>query len=199
MSDSEDVMHAVSSTIRGAVDKAADLIDVGHLPTLNEAGREIASHVHAGAPTLKAMGAEMLSQGKQLSAKGTSSVDVRGLKKSAARRAHGLAQTIDDQAAALSPPKTFKARMKAPLLLVALAIGAGLVIRRVMKRSPASSTGSDNATHAEFRSGAVEDSPDESVETTLREVSEEAPRQNGAAARSNGTSTKKPAPRTKKS
>ena len=79
MTTAEDPINTVATALRGAVDKAVDLIDSTHLHSLGDAGHEVASRVLAGTPDLTAR-------------LGSAPVDLHSLRVSTARRAHQLAQ-----------------------------------------------------------------------------------------------------------
>ena len=90
MTTAEDSINTVATALRGAADKAVDLMDSTHLHSLGDAGHEAASRVLAGTPDLTARF-------------GSAPVDLHSLRVSTARRAHQLAQSIDDHADALAP------------------------------------------------------------------------------------------------
>ena len=92
MTTAEDPISTVATALRGAVDKAVDLMDSTHLHSLGDAGHEAASRVLAGTPDLPAR-------------LGSAPVDLHSLRVSTARRAHQLAHSIDDPRTR-SPPQT---------------------------------------------------------------------------------------------
>jgi hypothetical protein len=90
MTTTENSINTVATALRGAADKAGDLMDSTHLHSLGDAGHEVASRVLAGTPDLTAR-------------LGSAPVDLHSLRAASARRAHQLAQSIDEHADALAP------------------------------------------------------------------------------------------------
>jgi hypothetical protein len=117
MTTAEDATNTVATALRGAVGKAADLIDSTHLHSLGDAGHEAASRVLAGTPDLTAR-------------LGSAPVDLHSLRVSTARRAHQLAHSIDDRADALAPTKSGGHRWHKRFLVLALAGAAAFYLSR---------------------------------------------------------------------
>jgi hypothetical protein len=112
MTTAEDSINTVATALRGAADKAVDLMDSTHLHSLGDAGREAASRVLAGTPDL------------------TAPVDLHSLRVSTARRAHQLAQSIDDHADALTPTHSGGHRWLKRFLVLALFGAAAFYLSR---------------------------------------------------------------------
>src|SRR5580700_10749839 len=108
MTTAEDPISTVATALRGAVDKAVDLMDSAHLNSLGDAGHEVASRVLAATPDLSAR-------------LGSAPVDLHSLRASTARRAHQLAHSIDDRADALAPKAPSSHPWLKRLLVLALA------------------------------------------------------------------------------
>ena len=117
MTTAEDPINSVATALRGAVDKAVDLMDSTHLHSLGVAGHETASRVLAGTPDLTAL-------------LGSAPVDLHSLRVSAARRAHQLARSIDDRADALAPTNSGGHRWHKRFLVLALAGAAAFYLSR---------------------------------------------------------------------
>jgi hypothetical protein len=107
MTSTENSINTVATALRGAADKASDLMDSTHLHSLGDAGHEMASRALAGAPDLTAR-------------LGSAPVDLHSLRVASARRAHQLAQSIDDHADTLAPNHSGGHRWLKRLLVLAL-------------------------------------------------------------------------------
>jgi hypothetical protein len=117
MTTAEDPINTVATALRGAVDKAVDLMDSTHLHSLGDAGHEAASRVLAGTPDLTAR-------------LGSAPVDLHSLRVSTARRAHQLAHSIDDRADTLAPTNSGAHRWLKRFLVLALAGAAAFYLSR---------------------------------------------------------------------
>lgn len=117
MTTAEDPINTVATTLRGAVDRAVDLMDSTHLHSLGDAGHEAASRVLAGTPDLNAR-------------LGSAPVDLNSLRVSTARRAHQLAHSIDDRADVLDPTHSGGHRWLKRFLVLALAGVAAFYLSR---------------------------------------------------------------------
>jgi hypothetical protein len=117
MTTVEDPINTVATALRGAVDKAVDLMGSTHLHSLGEAGHEAASRVLAGTPDLTAR-------------LGSAPVDLHSLRVSTARRAHHLAHSIDERADALAPTNSGGHRWLKRFLVLALAGAAAFYLSR---------------------------------------------------------------------
>ena len=117
MTTADDPINTVATALRGAVDKAVDLMDSTHLHSLGDAGHEAASRVLAGAPDLTAR-------------LGSAPVDLRSLRVSTARRAHQLAHSIDDRADAVVPTHSGDHRWLKRFLGLALLGAAAFYLSR---------------------------------------------------------------------
>jgi hypothetical protein len=117
MTTAEDPTNTVGTALRGAVDKAVDLIDSTHLHSLGDAGHEAASRVLAGTPDLTTR-------------LGSAPVDLHSLRVSAARRAHQLAHSIDGRADALAPTNSGSHRWHKRVFVLALAGAAAFYLSR---------------------------------------------------------------------
>jgi hypothetical protein len=126
MTTAEDPISAVATAIRGAVDKAVDLMDSTHLHSLGDAGHEAASRVLAGTPDLTAR-------------LGSAPVDLHSLRVSTARRAHQLAHSIDASADVLAPTNSGGHRWLKRFLLLALAGAAAFYLSRKLTQGKAPS------------------------------------------------------------
>jgi hypothetical protein len=118
MTTAEDPISTVATALRGAVDKAVDLMDSAHLHSLGDAGHEAASRMLAGTPDLTAR-------------LGSAPVDLHSLRVSTARRAHQLAHSIDDRADALAPTSSGGHRWHKRFLVLALAGAAAFYLRKL--------------------------------------------------------------------
>lgn len=107
MTTTENSINTVATALRGAADKASDLMDSTHLHSLGDAGHEMASRVLAGTPDLTAR-------------LGSGPVDLHSLREASARRAHQLAQSIDDHADTLAPNHSGGHRWLKRFLVLAL-------------------------------------------------------------------------------
>jgi hypothetical protein len=125
MNTAEDPINTVATALRGAVDKAVDLIDSTHLHSLGEAGHEAAARVLAGTPDLTAH-------------LGSVPVDLHSLRVSTARRAHQLAHSIDDRADALAPTNRGGHRWLKRFFVLALAGTAAFYLTRklIQRKAP---------------------------------------------------------------
>jgi hypothetical protein len=125
MTTAEESSNTVATALRGAVDKAVDLMDSSHLRSLGDAGHEVVSRVLAGPPDLAAHLA-------------SAPVDLPSLRVSTARRAHQLADSIDERADALAPTNRGGHRWLKRLLVLALAGAAALYLGRKLtqKKTP---------------------------------------------------------------
>ncbi len=117
MTTAEDPINTVASALRGAVDKAVDLMDSTHLHSLGDAGHEAASRVLTGTPDLAAR-------------LGSAPVDLHSLRVSTAHRAHQLAHSIDDRADALAPTNSGGHRWLKRFFVLALAGAAAFYLSR---------------------------------------------------------------------
>ncbi len=126
MTKTEDPISNVATALRGAVDKAADLMDSAHLNSLGGAGHETASRVLAGTPDLTAR-------------LGSAPVDLHSLRVSTARRAHQLAHSIDDRADALAPTASGGHPWRKRFLVLALAGAAAFYLSRKLSQRMTSS------------------------------------------------------------
>jgi hypothetical protein len=132
MTTAENSINAVATAVRGAAEKAADLIDATHLHSLGDAGHEAASRVLAGTPDLTTR----FSSGP---------VDLHALRESTARRAHQLAHSIDDHADALAPTHSGGHRWLKRFLVLALFGAAAFYLSRKLTRERAQSQRVDEA------------------------------------------------------
>jgi hypothetical protein len=117
MTTAENPIHSVATAVRGAADKAIDLMDSTHLHSLGDIGHEAASRVRAGAPDLTAR-------------LGSAPADLHSLRETTARKAHQLAQSIDDHAEALAPTRAGGHRWLKRFLVLALLGGAAFYLGR---------------------------------------------------------------------
>jgi hypothetical protein len=117
MTTAEDPINTVATALRGAVDKAVDLIDSTHLPSLGDARHEAASRALAATPDLTAR-------------LGSTPVDLHSLRVSTARRAHQFAHSIDDRADSLAPTNSGGHRWHKRFLVLALAGVAAFYLSR---------------------------------------------------------------------
>jgi hypothetical protein len=122
MTTAEDPINTVATALRGAVDKAVDLMDSTHLHSLGDAGHEAAARVLAGTPDLAAR-------------LGSTPVDLHSLRVSTARRAHQLAHSIDDRADALAPTNSGGHRWLKRLLVLALLGAAAFYLSRKLTQA----------------------------------------------------------------
>jgi hypothetical protein len=126
MTTAEDPINTVASALRGAVDKAVDLMDSPHLHSIGDAGHEAATRVLAGTPDLAAR-------------LGAAPMDLHSLRVSTARRAHQLAHSIDDRADALAPTTSGGHRWLKRLFVLALAGTAAFYLSRKLIQGKAPS------------------------------------------------------------
>jgi hypothetical protein len=136
MTTTEDPINTVATKLRGAVDKAVDLMDSNNLHSIGDAGYEAASRVLAGAPDLKAR-------------LDSAPVDLNSLRVSAARRGHELARSLDDRAQALAPRKPSGHRWYKWLLILGLVGAAAFYLNRRLTHGKAPSQ-RDNAPSLEM-------------------------------------------------
>jgi hypothetical protein len=109
MTTAEEPITTVAEALRGTLHKTGDLIDSTHLHSLEDSGHEAASRLLAAAQNLTPR---------------LGSAPVDSLRNSAARRAHQLAQSIDDGADALAPTKSGGRRWSWRILVLGLAVAA---------------------------------------------------------------------------
>jgi hypothetical protein len=117
MTTAENSINTVATALRGAADKAGDLMDSTHLHSLGDAGHEVASRVLAGTPDVPAR-------------LGSAPVDLHSLRMASVRRAHQLAESIDDHADALAPHHSGGHRWLKRFLVLALFGAAALYLSR---------------------------------------------------------------------
>jgi hypothetical protein len=117
MTTTEDPINTVATALRGAVDKAVDLMDSTHFHSFGEAGHEAASRVLASTPDLTAR-------------LRLAPVDVHSFRVSTARRAHQLAHSIDDRADTLAPTKSGGHRWHKRFFVLALTGAAAFYLSR---------------------------------------------------------------------
>lgn len=121
MTTAENSINTVATAVRGAAEKAVDLMDSTHLHSLGDAGHEAASRVLAGTPDLTAR-------------LGSAPVDLHSLRESTARRAHQLAHSIDHHADALAPKHSNGNRWLKRFLVLALFGAAAFYLSRKLTR-----------------------------------------------------------------
>jgi hypothetical protein len=122
----EDSTNTIATTLRGAMHKAGDLVDSTNLHSLMDAGQEAAARVLAAAPDLPA-------------GFSPDSVDLRSLRDSTVRRAHQIADIIDERADALTPEKTGGHRWRNRLLVLVIAGVAAFYLSRKLSGGNGSS------------------------------------------------------------
>ena len=126
MTTAENSINTVATALRGAADKAVDLMDSTHLHSLGDVGHEAASRVLAATPDLTARF-------------GSAPPDLHSLRESTARRAHQLAHSIDDRADALAPTRSGGHRWLKRLLVLAFFGAAAFYLSRKMTQAKAQS------------------------------------------------------------
>jgi hypothetical protein len=176
MTTTEDPINSVATALRGAVDKAADLMDSAHLHSLGDAGHEVASRVLAGTTDLTAH-------------LGSAPVDLHSLRVSTARRAHQLARSIDDRADTLAPTKSGGHRWPMRFLVLALAGAAAFYLRRKLTQGKTPSQRVNEPPVEVLHEEVVADSS--SAEATPAEPADAMATTSAPKSSSNGTRSKK--------
>ena len=146
MTTAEAPINTVATALRGAVDKAVDLMDSSHLHSLGDAGHEVASRVLAATPDLTAR-------------LGPTPADLHSLRVSTARRAHQLADSIDDRADALAPANSGGRRWLKRFLVLALAGATALYLSRKLAQRKTASQRNEHPVDMLHEEAIADDSP----------------------------------------